>query len=97
MPGTQEQWGQLFLSSDWCAPQQASSRGFDGELPMPEGTPPDANGHASSVARRGSAERPDYSCFAQQKRSSVELGMGMISHAANINPGETAIGGHLCM
>ena len=39
---------------------------------------------------RASAERPDYSSFAQQKRSSVELGMGVLSHAAHIHPGAFA-------
>lgn len=61
---------------------QASSQGFDGLVPGKAGFS-EANGHS-----RVSAERPDYSSFAQQKRSSVELGMGNISHAANIYPGE---------
>ena len=61
---------------------QASSQGFDGLSPGKTGFS-EANGHS-----RVSAERPDYSSFAQQKRSSVELGMGNISHAANIYPGK---------
>ncbi|CAK0741103.1 hypothetical protein CVIRNUC_001300 [Coccomyxa viridis] len=61
--------------------QEASSQGFDGLSPGKTGFS-EANGHS-----RVSAERPDYSSFAQQKRSSVELGMGNISHAANIYPG----------
>jgi hypothetical protein len=60
---------------------QASSLGFDGQPPQ-KGGPPEAIGDS-----RKSAERLDFSNFAQQKRSSVELGMGNISHAANINPG----------
>ena len=63
-------------------PMQASSQGFDELIPGTTGFS-EANGHS-----RISAERPDYSSFAQQKRSSVELGMGNISHAANIYPGK---------
>lgn len=64
-----------------CAPVQASSLGFDGQPPQ-KGRAPEANGDS-----RSSADRLNFSDFAQQKRSSVELGMGNISHAANINPG----------
>ena len=64
-----------------CRHLQASSLGFDGK-PAQKRAFPDANGES-----RASVDRPDYSTFAQQKRSSVELGMGNISHAANINPG----------
>ena len=59
---------------------QASSLGFDGK-PAQKRAFPDANGDS-----RASVDRVDYSSFAQQKRSSIELGMGNISHTANINP-----------
>lgn len=64
-----------------CVPVQASSLGFDGQPPQ-KGRAPGANGDS-----RRSADRLDFSDYAQQKRCSVELGMGNISHAANINPG----------
>ena len=60
---------------------QASSLGFDGQ-PAEKRAFPEANGDS-----RASTDRPDYSKLAQQRRSSVELGMGNLSHAANINPG----------
>ena len=64
-----------------CVPGQASSLGFDGQ-PLQKGRAPGANGDS-----RRSADRLDFSDYAQQKRCSVELGMGNISHAANINSG----------
>jgi len=62
---------------------QASSLGFDGQLPQKLRSL-EANGDS----QRG--DRPDYSNFAQQKRSSVELGMGNTSHAAITNPDQLA-------
>ena len=66
-----------------CWNLQASSLGFDGQ-PARKRAFPEANGDS-----RASTDRPDYSTFQQQRRSSVELGMGNLSHAANINPGRS--------